>query len=342
MKKWIFLLAVLAGTVSFMKSSEMDSDRKPGKSPFLGIVITCDGAIVFTFEREMDCDEIKKRAGNIVQENRNADCHSPRVDLNRKYEKGTRIAIYLFYQEPLKYEYAFKVETKKRERISIPIWGAPAAKMPISGEWHLRKLEEVNLSEDGTEYAIAISRKKLKDGVRSEEEGIEVFRKTFQTYERYYFGVHLGILFPFQEETEYMIDYANPTDEKRSILRDDVYRPILLFYGAFYPFKGFEPESSDLWTCRRIHFDFGVGLSQRTVDRIYLGVGYDLTYISLNVLFLEIGKIGEPREGFKEGYVNDSIKEIPYVYKFRVSPSIGISLPLHFAVNWLGKVLGLK
>jgi hypothetical protein len=200
----------------------------------------------------------------------------------------------------------------------------------------------------GRKYTVTIKRydsfeKRISEGA----EGIVVYQNEFLIHYKYYLGLNAGLFFP-NEKTGYSYDLhikdpAIPADQARPTLTESVsYQVKVLVFTALYPF-GFEPARKAL-DKHRVHFNLGTEISKSILERIYLGVGYDLTYMSIN-LFWSNGKSDVLPEEYRP-YVNNEIPNpgIDSVPLQKINQNvigISLSLPFNFAASLIGNLLGL-
>jgi len=260
------------------------------------------------------------------------------VELPPKFNKGDAVTIsiesngsFVFVSEITE----IAVKTK-----SIPVYRGQQDPFALN---QVKKTEviPVNLKESGIVYTIKITRyPELRFPNR--EGNVLIYTKSFRTHSRYYFGLHMGIVFPFNKENEFELGFKSPADTTHSIIKHDIYKPKLLLYGSIYPF-GFEPgKPLGIESLRRIHFDFGTEISDKIFERIYLGVGYDFKYFSLD-LFVIMGKYSKLDPDFTvETMIPATIKSVPLKHEFDTSLGFAICFPFDFAANWIGKAMGIK
>ncbi|MGE5343670.1 MAG: hypothetical protein ACM3SY_19550 [Candidatus Omnitrophota bacterium] len=257
--------------------------------------------------------------------------------LNQKFKKGTIISIFLECALDCP-KSRCEVNKKDIEPETIPIYAGPKLMASLSIKKKTKPTYKVTLSESGKIYKIKILMDKLIDGKEKED---VVFERDFETYARYYLGLHVGFLFPFERSTSYGILYRNLDDTTPIITRRMTYDTRMLLYGALYPF-GYEPQRPIFsQPLKRVHIDLGTELSGNIFKKLYLGIGYDFRYFSLS-LFACRENIGVLQPGFEVGgEINPLNPDIPLNYKSHTSFGVAFGLPFNIAGNWLGKILSL-
>jgi len=204
-------------------------------------------------------------------------------------------------------------------------------------------LGPIELSTPGTAYTVSIYRYENDQDFCNRKNAVLIFSRSFQTHHRYYMGLYMAALVSTQPYFEYKLGFQKPDDIYPSIIESKIRSPYMLIYGAIYPW-GFEPdiEIKDGFL-KRMHFDLGFELNKNIFKSIYLGLGYNLfNYLSLNV-FLSYGKVDVLREGFSTGLLNnDKIKEVPLDQALKLRLGAGLSIPIDFAITWLGRILNIK
>jgi hypothetical protein len=264
-----------------------------------------------------------------IKTNKSEDIH--KIEENKIYTKDLFYA-YSVSKEDSKFE-SIPVFTGKKQQVRFEGIGPPAEEQEFG---------RTALSENGKVYTITITRYNSLEDKLKDKDGIVIFKHGFETYMKYYFGLHIGVFFPFCRTDEYELGFKSPQDAKRYVLKHSRQTPVMLLYGAIYPW-GYEPAKPLTENLlKRLHIDFGTELSNSICEKIYIGVGYDFFYFSLN-LFARIGTKNELPSEFRTAEpVNDNITAIPFDNKIDFAAGVALSIPFDFATNWLGKILGIK
>lgn len=199
------------------------------------------------------------------------------------------------------------------------------------------------LNSNGKIYKIVLTRY-LKEYYDSREKGVKIYEKQFKTYLRQYHGLHLGVLFPFYKLDDYEIGYELPSGEIPGyyrIVESSSWKPSMIIYASLYPF-GLEPGNKRFLTFRRLQLDIGTELSGSIFDKVYIGVGYNLTLVSFNI-FACMGEFGKLRNHYKTWEpISENLKSVPMEPAFKIKWGLSICLPFDFAITWIGKVMGVK
>jgi hypothetical protein len=315
----------------------------------LTIVIDENGKVV---EISDEGKALKFENGEVIDP-RNRKGMSYQSILNKIYEIGKTIVVQLQTTESMpNYAYVFDVSKEQLTLESIPVFigQSPVSDIriwsfPIKEGENRIKLGEKTLSQAGVRYKITVTRYDSEDDRlrNKKDKSAVIFEQGFETYARYYLGMNIGVLFPFNASTDYGLLYNDPDDTKPIITGDENYEIRMLIYGSIYPW-GYEPgKPISRNGFKRLHFDLGTELSTNIFKKIYIGIGYNLSrHFSLS-LFACLGNVGRLKEGFKkDAPVNPGMGSAPLKYEFRPTFGIAVSLPFDIAKNWLGGVLGIK
>ncbi|MBN2346447.1 MAG: hypothetical protein JXO51_08635 [Candidatus Aminicenantes bacterium] len=250
-------------------------------------------------------------------------------------------------EELLKYKVELNGEEIKPESLT-PLIRRDVMKVAAAIDLGVDNTYRAVLGEPGQKYTLTIKRYASFEARSTEgAQGITVCRREYLVQFKYYLGLNAGLFFP-TEKSGYSYglaikDPSVPADQARPTLTEEVsYQVKVIVFTSLFPF-GFNPARKALDE-HRLHLNVGTEISKSILERIYLGVGYDLTYMSVN-LFWSSGK----RDALLEAYIpyinreipNAAIGSVPLRKVHQAVVGISLSLPFNFAASLIGNLLGL-
>lgn len=270
-----------------------------------------------------------------------------------KYSKGDIIQLKISVPQNENFYFVADMNREDRKVKSIPIY--------TDGQFERNFLKsgaaetgnqivpfEFQFKEAGSKYTLTITRYNKKPDGDEKVQCLVIFKKVFHTYHRYIFGIKAGIFFPFSEyKTDvYSLKYQNTAaaeEQLPSIVHSQNKDAKLILFLSIYP-PGFEPGrriTPDNFF-RRFHLNIGTEVSKSVLKKMYLGVGYELKTVSINI-FYSRGKEDVLADGYAPGtvIVNPKITSVPVSSKSISRWGIAVSLPIDIATNLLGKIIGI-
>lgn len=199
------------------------------------------------------------------------------------------------------------------------------------------------LDVSGQKYSLKITRYNSFEERLKAKEGFVIFLGDFNTYHKYFVGLNAGLLLPlgknFYIYALYPKDPTDPSDTSAfTIKQTRYYQTKAILFASIYPW-GIEPEAPLTW--RNIHFNLGTEISSSIMKSLYIGIGYDFRFFSIN-LFGGFYKINELAAGYyvNQDVINKKIENLPLIEKCDKLCGLAVSFPINLAAIF-GKILGL-
>jgi len=215
---------------------------------------------------------------------------------------------------------------------------------------------EIPLSRSGRKYIIGITRYgSWEDAQKKAKGGLPIFKEVFKTYNRYHWAINIGFFIPFSKTDEYeLLPSPIKNESQNQNGQDSQNRPDItlthdqflqfktIAYVAIYPF-GIEPKRklSGKYLHKNLHLNIGVEISKNILEKGYLGFGYQIKNLSLD-LFYSVGRENVLAPGF-EDFIDKTVQgleKVPYVKKNVNRWGVAISLSFPTA-KLFSKVLAL-
>jgi hypothetical protein len=250
------------------------------------------------------------------------------------FDAGTQVTIRI---TAVQAEDAFRISIvpRKVEYELVPIFTGKTVPSGDRSRTEATKTCSFILDRSGTAYEIKVVRTD-----QAPPQGKVIFAGSLRTKARYRLGSHVGAFYPLSASPEYALGYAGPDAAAPVIMESRLRSATMVFVGTVYPF-GLEPEGK-FFSYRRIQLNLATELSGSIFKKVYFGLGYDLTYVSVGALF-RYGETRALQSGFMVGdRVPAGLDTAPTVSKNRLDVGLTVCLPLHLMIGWLGRSLGIK
>jgi hypothetical protein len=199
--------------------------------------------------------------------------------------------------------------------------------------------------DDGRRYSLKISwYKSLDDKLRGKEPAV-IYEGHFSTYHVYYVGLNAGWLFPLNKNFySYSLYHTDPADGSdgslQTLRRTRYYQTKAILFASIYPW-GIEPEGPLSW--KNTQLNLGTELSSSIMKSLYVGVGYDFRFFSVN-LFYGITKASVLPDEYanyaNQTIANKKITSLTLLEKWDKFAGLAISFPFSLAAIF-GKLIGL-